>query len=279
MALAKLGPYYESALRYSMGLPVSTTIVGMESMDQLKKNLAVAENFTPLSDEEKLEFYKEIIHLATPEVIRWKTTDYFNPVEWISGKRSHRCKAPRSGTAWDRQLPSWGWGSWRADGQERAEGRLCRAGAEPDGGQGGGGEVAGASVAATPRQAVAGVDIVVTMVADPPALAAVLEGRTGLRRLPARHLVVDMSTVDPGRVGPWPPRRKASASATWKRRSRRRGGGRAGTLTIMAGEASRTLRRRSPPGNHGKKILYVGPMGHGSVLKLATNVVAAASSR
>jgi hypothetical protein len=82
MALAKLGPYYESALRYSMGLPVSTTIVGMESMDQLKKNLAVAENFTPLSDEEKLEFYKEIIHLATPEVIRWKTTDYFNPVEW-----------------------------------------------------------------------------------------------------------------------------------------------------------------------------------------------------
>ena len=82
MGLAKLGPYYERALRYSMGLPVSTTIVGMESMDQLKKNLAVAENFTPLSDEEKLEFYKEIIHLATPEVIRWKTTDYFNPVEW-----------------------------------------------------------------------------------------------------------------------------------------------------------------------------------------------------
>ena len=82
MGLAKLGPYYERALRYSLALPVSTTIVGMESMDQLKKNLAVAENFTPLSDEEKLEFYKEIIHLATPEVIRWKTTDYFNPVEW-----------------------------------------------------------------------------------------------------------------------------------------------------------------------------------------------------
>src|SRR5512137_2267620 len=81
MALAKLARYYERALRYSLGLPVSTTIVGMETMDQLKKNLAVAENFTPLTDEEKLEFYKEIIHLATPEVIRWKTTDYFNPVE------------------------------------------------------------------------------------------------------------------------------------------------------------------------------------------------------
>jgi uncharacterized protein len=82
LALAKLGPFYERALRYSMALPVSTTIVGMESMDQLKRNLAVAEDFTPLSDEEKLAFYKDIIHLATPEVVRWKTPDYFNPVEW-----------------------------------------------------------------------------------------------------------------------------------------------------------------------------------------------------
>jgi aryl-alcohol dehydrogenase-like predicted oxidoreductase len=82
MALAKLGPYYERALRYTLGLPISTTIVGMESMDQLKKNLAVAENFAPLSDEERLELFKEIVHLATPDVMRWKTTDYFNPVEW-----------------------------------------------------------------------------------------------------------------------------------------------------------------------------------------------------
>ena len=82
MALAKLGPYYERALRYTLGLPISTTIVGMESMDQLKRNLAVAEGFTPLGDEEKLAFYKDIVHLATPDVMRWKTTDYFNPVEW-----------------------------------------------------------------------------------------------------------------------------------------------------------------------------------------------------
>jgi aryl-alcohol dehydrogenase-like predicted oxidoreductase len=82
MALAKLGPYHERALRYTMALPISTTIVGMESMDQLQRNLAVAEKFTPLDDVEKLEFYREIIHLATPQVMRWKTTDYFNPVEW-----------------------------------------------------------------------------------------------------------------------------------------------------------------------------------------------------
>jgi len=82
MALAKLGPYYERALRYTMALPISTTIVGMESMEQLKRNLAVAEKFAPLDDVEKLEFYKEIVHLATPQVMRWKATDYFNPVEW-----------------------------------------------------------------------------------------------------------------------------------------------------------------------------------------------------
>ena len=82
MGLAKLGPYYERALRYSLALPVSTTIVGMESMDQLRKNLAVAENFTPLSDEEKLEFFKEIIPLATPQVMKWKAQDFENPVAW-----------------------------------------------------------------------------------------------------------------------------------------------------------------------------------------------------
>jgi hypothetical protein len=54
----------------------------MESMDQLQKNLAVAERFTPLSDEEKLEFFKEIIHLATPQVMKWKATDFENPVAW-----------------------------------------------------------------------------------------------------------------------------------------------------------------------------------------------------
>ena len=82
MGLAKLGPYYERALRYSLALPVSTTIVGMESMEQLKRNLAVAENFTPLSDEEKLEFFKEIIPLATPQVMKWKAQDFENPVAW-----------------------------------------------------------------------------------------------------------------------------------------------------------------------------------------------------
>ncbi|MFE5323067.1 aldo/keto reductase [Paenibacillus sp. NPDC056579] len=79
-ALGKLAPWYEQALRYTLALPVSTTIVGMESMEQLEKNLAVVKNFKPLTDIEQLEFFKQIIHLANPDVLRWKAT------EWMSGQ-------------------------------------------------------------------------------------------------------------------------------------------------------------------------------------------------
>ena len=56
----------------------------------------------------------------------------------------------------------------------------------------------GATIAASPRQAAQGADAVITMVADPPALAAVLDGPegafVGCRR---GAFVIDMSTVDP----------------------------------------------------------------------------------
>jgi len=45
MGLGSLAPFYEKALRYTLGLPISTAIVGMETMEQLEKNLVVAEKF------------------------------------------------------------------------------------------------------------------------------------------------------------------------------------------------------------------------------------------
>jgi aryl-alcohol dehydrogenase-like predicted oxidoreductase len=83
-ALGKLAPWYEKALQYTFSLPISTAIVGMESMEQLERNLAVAKNFKPLSDTEQLEFLKEIMHLATPDVLRWKAS------EWMSGEWYNR---------------------------------------------------------------------------------------------------------------------------------------------------------------------------------------------
>jgi aryl-alcohol dehydrogenase-like predicted oxidoreductase len=76
LGMGKLGPWYERALRYTMSLPVSTTIVGMESMEQLEKNLAVAESFEPLSEVERLEFWQEIMPLATPPNIPWKAQEW-----------------------------------------------------------------------------------------------------------------------------------------------------------------------------------------------------------
>ncbi len=42
----------EQALRYAMSLPVTTTITGMETMEVLRQNLAIAQGFQPLSASE-----------------------------------------------------------------------------------------------------------------------------------------------------------------------------------------------------------------------------------
>jgi aryl-alcohol dehydrogenase-like predicted oxidoreductase len=82
LGLGLMGQWYDQALRYAFSLPISTAIVGMESMEQLEKNLAAARSFQPMNDIEKLKFFKEIIHLTKPEVLRWKSKDMSKPVEW-----------------------------------------------------------------------------------------------------------------------------------------------------------------------------------------------------
>jgi aryl-alcohol dehydrogenase-like predicted oxidoreductase len=72
----------ERALRYAFALPVSTVIVGMETMAQLEQNLAIAESFVPMSDEERLDFFKEIMPLVKPQNIPWKASDWDEPLAW-----------------------------------------------------------------------------------------------------------------------------------------------------------------------------------------------------
>jgi len=83
LGLGSLTHDVERSLRYSFGLPISTVIVGMETMVQLEQNLAIAESFTPMTDAERLAFFKDIIHLVRPEKMPWKATDWENPSEWI----------------------------------------------------------------------------------------------------------------------------------------------------------------------------------------------------
>jgi predicted aldo/keto reductase-like oxidoreductase len=82
MGLGRLAEIYDKALRYSFGLPIDTAVVGMENMAQLKKNLAVAEDYRPLSDAERLELFKEVLPRVTPDAVPWKAEDWNNPVEW-----------------------------------------------------------------------------------------------------------------------------------------------------------------------------------------------------
>lgn len=82
LALGGLADIYARALRYAFGLPIDTAVVGMESMEQLKKNIAVAETYEPLSDIERLALFQEVLPRITPRVVFWKAEDFKNPVEW-----------------------------------------------------------------------------------------------------------------------------------------------------------------------------------------------------
>lgn len=136
----------------------------------------------------------------------------------------------------------------------------------------------GTTIAATPREAAAGADFVITMVSDPPALAAVLEGPEGaFAGCRPGTLVIDMSTVDPGTSQAMADR--AGALGLRYLEAPVMGGVGAaeqGTLTIMAGGTAEDFAAaKALLGTMGKKVLHAGPMGHGSVLKLTANLVAA----
>jgi hypothetical protein len=87
LGLGSLTHEVERSLRYAFGLPVSTVVVGMETMAQLEQNLAIAESFEPLSDEERLTFFRDIISLVQPEKMLWKAADWSNPTDWVSRGR------------------------------------------------------------------------------------------------------------------------------------------------------------------------------------------------
>jgi len=49
----------ETCLRYSMSLPISTLVCGMDSMELLRKNLDLVKGFTPMTAEEMAAFRAE----------------------------------------------------------------------------------------------------------------------------------------------------------------------------------------------------------------------------
>jgi 3-hydroxyisobutyrate dehydrogenase-like beta-hydroxyacid dehydrogenase len=139
----------------------------------------------------------------------------------------------------------------------------------------------GARAAATPAEAAAGSQAVVTMVPDSPEVESTLVGPDGAAgALGTGGLAIDMSTIAP-----------TAAKALGERLaeggidfleapvSGSRPKAEDGTLTIMAGGERHAFERALPLLEAmGERIVHVGPQGHGQLAKLLTNTMGAVNA-
>jgi 3-hydroxyisobutyrate dehydrogenase-like beta-hydroxyacid dehydrogenase len=137
-----------------------------------------------------------------------------------------------------------------------------------------------ATVASSPAELGEQSDVVVTMVVDGDQVESVLLGAEGVTAGKGRPLCVDMSTIGPraatgiakelGERGV--PFLDAPVTGSSPRAED-------GTLTIMAGGESADFERARPLFEAmGELIVHVGPVGHGQMVKLINNAVAAANT-
>jgi len=134
----------------------------------------------------------------------------------------------------------------------------------------------GATAAGSPKEAVAEAEVAITMLPDSPEVEAVLNEAEP----PEGSLVVDMSTIRP------------TASRALAERLRQRGVGfldapvtgsrpkaEDATLTIMVGGEAGDLERARPLFEAmGQLVVHAGPHGHGSMVKLINNTLAAVNA-
>jgi predicted aldo/keto reductase-like oxidoreductase len=81
-AYNRLGHVADKALRYALGLPLTTVIVGCSKLSELEDDLAVAESFAPMSGPERLAFFEEMMPMVKPENMPWKADDWGHPTDW-----------------------------------------------------------------------------------------------------------------------------------------------------------------------------------------------------
>jgi 3-hydroxyisobutyrate dehydrogenase-like beta-hydroxyacid dehydrogenase len=139
----------------------------------------------------------------------------------------------------------------------------------------------GATVADTPADVGAASDLVITMVVDGAQVEAVLLGDDGAATRAAEGtLCVDMSTIAPAdtrRIGAALEERglgfvDAPVSGSSPKAED-------GTLTIMAGGTEADFARARPLFEvMGELVVHVGELGHGQIVKLINNAVAASNA-
>ena len=139
----------------------------------------------------------------------------------------------------------------------------------------------GTKLAATPAHAAAECEFVVTMVVDGPQVREVLLGDAGAAATaPPGTLLIDCSTIGPSatrEIGAELAKRKLTlidAPVTGSSPKAEDG-----TLTIMIGGSDEDVDRARPLFEvMGEVIVHAGPQGHGQMVKLINNAVAAANA-
>jgi 3-hydroxyisobutyrate dehydrogenase-like beta-hydroxyacid dehydrogenase len=131
-------------------------------------------------------------------------------------------------------------------------------------------EALGAPLAASPAEAASEAEVLITMVADPPALAAVTEGLEGVAAgADENTTVIEMSTVGPAAI-----ERLASVLRGQLLDAPVLGSlneAEAGTLSIFVGGDEAVFERRRELLEVLGNPIYIGPSGSGAAAKLVAN--------
>jgi 3-hydroxyisobutyrate dehydrogenase len=136
----------------------------------------------------------------------------------------------------------------------------------------------GAKAAASPAEAAAATEMIITMVPDSADVQAVASGAGGaFDGAHAGLIIADMSTISPSVT------RALSAAAAergceWLDAPVSGGelGAIAGTLTIMVGGTPHAFERARPVfAGMGSRVTHIGPSGHGQTAKLCNQILAA----
>ncbi|MGI8804448.1 MAG: NAD(P)-dependent oxidoreductase [Thermoleophilaceae bacterium] len=140
----------------------------------------------------------------------------------------------------------------------------------------------GARVAASAAEAAGASDATITMVVDAPQVEEVLFGPGGVAEgLTEGALAIDMSTIAPSASRAIAKRLRAESGASFLDApvTGSRPKAEDGTLTIMAGGDGRDFDLARPLfDSMGELVVHVGPQGHGSMVKLLNNTLAAVNA-
>ncbi len=137
-------------------------------------------------------------------------------------------------------------------------------------------EAFGGAVAATAQEAVHGADIVITMLSDGPAVAALMFDQAVATALKRGAVFVDMSSIKPEEARDHAARlSKQQVLALDAPVSGGTKGADAATLAIMAGGEVAAFSKAQPVLNAMGRAVHVGPSGCGQIAKLANQGIVA----